>query len=554
MMVAVMMRREFLEQWRNLSDEERHKFKKMAKEEHGKRKALAPRKPKKRKMQNRISLNSIVEIVQKFSEAQRAAVIEIGLGDLVEVEKSDGFLEVCKDLGVKKGEVKLKDLKDYLQKAKDADEVIPYVRHVPLMVGLGDTKIKGILHQFDEIGGYDNSGVVVHFRSEERRKVDVKTSGNECSVSHDSNGDVGGTNLTLEIVVGLLLCQNMLLERQLAYQIASQMASQVGSQMPGQLHQPAQQADPKMPSQVGSQMPPQLHQPGQQVDLNLVDPNGELHTHLMGAETSTPNLFEAHEDIVEKLKGDQYISSLSSNISYEMPFETSTPNPFETPSVVDKPKGDNHMRSSSSDQCNMGQKTQKRKIQQDIDEVVVSPSPLSGFKLRFGLSRDYKFGSGAIDKFGKRQILGYPKLAEDDLMKMCDSYFGETNFTADIRHCSLIYIPTNDRGSHWLCIKISGLHKVLQLQYGDDYQLDVSKFNIANVERQPLQDNTNCYDCGLFVIKFMQGVEYPSGVHVMDDVERPRLLLDLFFDTNNVAIARVMKEFTEWKFAKGWLS
>ncbi|KAG5553087.1 hypothetical protein RHGRI_011076 [Rhododendron griersonianum] len=68
-------------------------------------------------------------------------------------------------------------------------------------------------------------------------------------------------------------------------------------------------------------MPPQLHQPGQQVDLNLVDPNGELHTHLMGAETSTPNLFETHEDIVEKLKGDQYISSLSSNISYEMPFE-----------------------------------------------------------------------------------------------------------------------------------------------------------------------------------------------------------------------------------------
>ncbi|KAG5548661.1 hypothetical protein RHGRI_014118 [Rhododendron griersonianum] len=91
--------------------------------------------------------------------------------------------------------------------------------------------------------------------------------------------------------------------------------------MPGQLHQPAQQADLKMPSEVGSQMPRQLHQSGEQVDLNLVDPNGELHTHLMGAETSTPNLFETHEDIVGKLKGDKYISSLSSNISYQMPFE-----------------------------------------------------------------------------------------------------------------------------------------------------------------------------------------------------------------------------------------
>lgn len=41
-------------------------------------------------------------------------------------------------------------------------------------------------------------------------------------------------------------------------------------------------------------------------------------------------------------------------------------------------------------------------------------------------------------QYWQRQILGYPKLAEDDLMKMCDSYFGETNFTADIRHCSWV--------------------------------------------------------------------------------------------------------------------
>ncbi|KAF7150337.1 hypothetical protein RHSIM_Rhsim02G0127200 [Rhododendron simsii] len=446
--VHLKMRREFLEQWENLSDEERHRFQKMAKEEHGKRKALVLRKPKKLKC--KFLNHRLCEcLVRYFDPATCSLTVHgrtlrlieshvhdcLGInaqGDLVEVEKLDGFLEVCKDLGVKKGEVKLKDLIDYLQKAKDADDVfkrkfafyivgaflcpttkatvnesfiqkvtdvkamgnvnwaklilnflrkgindqcfyghlqpngclfllvvfyldhvspipqvIPYVRHVPLMAGLGDADIKGILHRLDEIGGYDNPGVVVHFRSEEGRKVDVKTSGNE---------------------YGMVTC--------------------------------------------------------------------------------TRHYFPVKDTLLPAL------------------------------SCVAK---------AMDTGC------------------------------------DYKFGSGAIDKFGKRQILGYPKLAKDNLMKMCDSYFGETNFTADIRHCSWIYIPTNDRGSHWFCIKVDmktrityifdskpgsrfnsfgkqlirivmlGLHKVLRLQYGDDYQQDVTKFNIANIESQPLQDDIDCH-------------------------------------------------------------
>ncbi|KAI8555460.1 hypothetical protein RHMOL_Rhmol05G0174800 [Rhododendron molle] len=120
-----------------------------------------------------------------------------------------------------------------------------------------------------------------------------------------------------------------------------------------------------------------------------------------------------------------------------------------------------------------------------------------------------------------RQILSNPNLNDSNLIKLCDSYFGHANFTADLSSCSMIYIPTNDRGNHWFCIKVDlgiqmayifdskpatrsnlfrkrltkkvmeVLHRALRLHYGDLYKADVSKFNIANVERQPLQHDTD---------------------------------------------------------------
>ncbi|KAI8561141.1 hypothetical protein RHMOL_Rhmol04G0314500 [Rhododendron molle] len=176
-----------------------------------------------------------------------------------------------------------------------------------------------------------------------------------------------------------------------------------------------------------------------------------------------------------------------------------------------------------------------------------------------------------------RHILDNPNMSECDVKKLCDGYFGDANFTSDIRSCSMIYIPTNDRGTHWFCIKVDigirmayifdskpasrsniarkkliravleGLHRALVCQYGDLYQVDVTKFNIATVQRQPLQDDTDGYDCGLFVIKFMQGFNYPSGVHRMDDTERPRLLMELCGDENNRDALEVMTKFEAWK-------
>ncbi|KAH7844161.1 hypothetical protein Vadar_024985 [Vaccinium darrowii] len=79
---------------------------------------------------------------------------------------------------------------------------------------------------------------------------------------------------------------------------------------------------------------------------------------------------------------------------------------------------------------------------------------------------------------------------------------------------------------------------MMQVQFGDLYQQDFSKFKVVSWER---------YDCGLFVIKFMQGVDYPPGVHLMDDNERPRLLMDLVHDVNNRAKSFVLNQFDEWK-------
>ncbi|KAI8560538.1 hypothetical protein RHMOL_Rhmol04G0264700 [Rhododendron molle] len=205
------------------------------------------------------------------------------------------------------------------------------------------------------------------------------------------------------------------------------------------------------------------------------------------------------------------------------------------------------------------------------------------FRGVYGKMKSLKF-AGAMQELNpqsKRQILSNPNLNDSDLMKLCDSYFRDANFTADLSSCSMIYIRTNDRGNHWFCIKVDlgiqmayifyskpatrsnlfrkrltkkvmeVLHRALRLQYGDLYKIDVNKFNIANVERQPLQHETDGYDCGLFVIKFMQGFNYPSGVHRMDDSERPRLLMGLLVDPNNRERDTVVKKFDDWKAKKG---
>ncbi|KAI8572671.1 hypothetical protein RHMOL_Rhmol01G0217600 [Rhododendron molle] len=176
-----LLKRDVGEQWKNLSNEHRQKYKnlaELAKEELAKHKAVLPPKPKKKKIQNRISLKSIVRIVQKLSADQRRAVQLIGLGGILElrcttlnhplcnwlVQKFDPisrslivhgqtflltdshvheclginaqdnlieldgntsveFSQVYKNLGMKNGVVQLKELREYLEKTEEVDDV-----------------------------------------------------------------------------------------------------------------------------------------------------------------------------------------------------------------------------------------------------------------------------------------------------------------------------------------------------------------------------------------------------------------------------------------------
>ncbi|KAI8542374.1 hypothetical protein RHMOL_Rhmol08G0133800 [Rhododendron molle] len=237
----------------------------------------------------------------------------------------------------------------------------------------------------------------------------------------------------------------------------------------------------------------------------------------------------------------------------------------------------------------------KRRIQVDVDEDVCSPSPVKGFRSLGGLSRGRKRKLEIDNPI--LYVGGYdnmevhyepPRLRQADQVKK--SHFQYSPFTKDgvkkrkkrnppkkqsknenfdkldvnvptilnlvavqMTNAETLHYPDKSHLMSYLPVTVSleGLHRKLVFQYGDLYQVDVTKFNIANVHRQPLQHDTDEYDCGLFVIKFMQGFNYPSGVHRMDDTERPRLLLELCGDENNRDALEVMKKFKAWKGERG---
>ncbi|GMP65008.1 hypothetical protein CsSME_00025991 [Camellia sinensis var. sinensis] len=58
--------------------------------------------------------------------------------------------------------------------------------------------------------------------------------------------------------------------------------------------------------------------------------------------------------------------------------------------------------------------------------------------------------------------------------------------------------------------QLQSLYKLLQYAHGEDYVQDVSSFTFQWLEDMPRQHNS--HDCGLFVIKYMQGKPLPSGV------------------------------------------
>ncbi|KAF7127164.1 hypothetical protein RHSIM_Rhsim11G0015600 [Rhododendron simsii] len=750
------IKRDIGQQWKNLSHEDRQKYKhlaKLAKKELAKQKALLPPIPKKRKLQNRISLKSIVGIVQKLSTGQRLAVELIGLGGILElrctvlnhplciwlvknfdpktrsltvhgrtflltaihvhdclginaqgkfidleVNMSDEFSQLCENIGMTKGVVQLKELREYLEETEEVGDVfkrkfvlyilgcflcpatksgvsrsfingvsdvvamgnqnwanltleflckgiqeqrdkhlvqpngclfllvvfyfdrvspsptvMPYVRKFPSLVHWGDIEITNILHEFDKIGGYDSQGVVVHFTLDEWTKVDEKTSGNEAGVFQISSRDAVSTNPTQA--------------SHLAYEMLSKLQEQ-------------------------EQPPPQM---AQEMDLNqsviVEQESSPLFTGVHTYQTSTPNELKTPDSALNKSKAiydmptscfDQYNMGIDSrNERIEMNMDEHV----VSPSLVSGFK--------SCEDSSRGTDTRKRKIQHDIAEVVGSPSPVSSFKSHAGLSRGRKkklaFGKPVLsfcvndnvevndeprrlrqcaelkksqfhrspstkDGLKKRnppknknqsktqstiiadqhetvdnidinvptfrglyvvgvmqelnpqskiinlvavqmtneersnhpdkrhfmwylpvmrQILANPNLNDCDLKKLCDSYFGDANFIADLSSCSMIYIPTNDRGNHWFCIKVD-----LGIQMA--YIFDSKPATRSNMFRKRLTKKVVWHT-----------LHRPCfTVLLVDDTERPRLLMDLIVDPNNREANKVVKKFDEWKTEK----
>ncbi|KAI7986198.1 hypothetical protein LOK49_LG14G01303 [Camellia lanceoleosa] len=57
----------------------------------------------------------------------------------------------------------------------------------------------------------------------------------------------------------------------------------------------------------------------------------------------------------------------------------------------------------------------------------------------------------------------------------------------------------------------------------------------------------NNYDCGMFVMKYMQGVVMPTGVHKFDKSERFRLLVEVVNDSSNRIYIEVMNRLEQYK-------
>ncbi|CAL5360839.1 unnamed protein product [Camellia sinensis] len=93
-----MRRKELKERWKALPSEEKKRFEEMAKvsaEEHAK---VVPRasKSEKTRKQVRISLKSIIDLVNRFNEAQKQTTIEIGFGGLLGMKCTRIDHDFCK--------------------------------------------------------------------------------------------------------------------------------------------------------------------------------------------------------------------------------------------------------------------------------------------------------------------------------------------------------------------------------------------------------------------------------------------------------------------------
>ncbi|KAI8570059.1 hypothetical protein RHMOL_Rhmol01G0003500 [Rhododendron molle] len=490
----------------------------------------------------------------------------------------------------------------YFDRVSPSPKVMFYVRKFPTLVNWGDIEIKNILHEFDKIGGYDSEGVVVNFTLDEGTKVDENTSGNEAGVSQILPGDVSVMTSTLITIASLLLHQNMILGKHFGSGMLSDLEAQTAQEMdlkhghegPSshlltqltglhtcqtssvkefETHDPmvnqakGVEANPTQARHLALEMlskPQQQEQPppqmAQQMDRNqsviLQVESSPLFTGVHTCETSTPN----------ELKTPDYALNKSKAV-YDMP--TSCFDQYNTGIEMDMDEDEDVVSPSpvsglkSLAGSSRGIDTRKRKIQQDVDEVVGSPSPVSAFKSQAGLSRGRK----------KQLAFGKPVMSFCDeprrlreRAKLKKSQFQRSPFTKDgLKKRNL---PKNKNQPKTQSNNIADQHQIVEnidinvptfrgvygkmksLKFADAMQElnPQSKRQILNNPNLNDSDLTKLCDSYFGDANFTADL---SSCSMMDDTERPRLLMGLLVDPNNRERDTVVKKFDDWKAKKG---
>ncbi|KAF7150145.1 hypothetical protein RHSIM_Rhsim02G0161600 [Rhododendron simsii] len=450
-------------QWKSQSNEERQKYKYLAeaaKEELVKQKELFPEEPKKVKVKQRnavhaIGLGGILQLrckfmnhelcnwlVGKFDPACCSLTVHRRTFVLTEAHVEECFcinaqctvidlegntldacVEVGKNVGLTNRVVQLKDLREYLDKTEEFDDV--FKRKIALYIlgcflcpntkagvtrslinavsddaemtnqnwvkltlqFLCDDEIKRVLHQFDKIGGDDREGVVVvHFTQV------GEPSGNMSGVSQISTADVQTMTSTFVNVAGFLLRQNMIMAKLLRFEIQSNPQAKTEKEM----------------------------------DVSHVKLFGHalaLMKGLQSCQRSPPILFETPDLVMNESNSLSTNPSFRRDIGFEMPLRSKLEGEMAQQIDVEPV----HPSARSSPQ---------KRIQVDMDEDVCSPSPVKGFRSIAGLSRGRKKklqnGNPVLSVGGYDNVEVHyapPRLRQPDQLKK--SHFHCSPFTED---------------------------------------------------------------------------------------------------------------------------
>ncbi|KAF7154070.1 hypothetical protein RHSIM_Rhsim01G0153500 [Rhododendron simsii] len=524
------MKRDIGAQWKSLSNEERQKYKYLAeaaKEELVKQKELFSKELKKvkRKLQNRISLRSIVRIVKKLNAEQRNAVHAIGLGGILQLRCKFMNHELCNWL-VGKFDPICRSLtvhgRTFVLTEAHVEECLGINAQSTVIDLEGNTDVA-------EMANQNWAKLTLQFLckgvQDQRDKDHVQSSGCLFLLVVFYLERVSPTlKPSIRKFPSLVVWGDVEIKK-----VLHQFDKIGGYDREGVVVHFTQVGEPSGNMSGVSQISTADVQTMTSTFVNVAGfllRQNMIMAKLLGYQSSPPIVFETPDLAMNESNGLSTNPSLHRDIGFEMPSRSQL----------------------------------EGEMAQQIDVEPVHPSARSspqGFTSLAGLSRGRKRklqnGNPVLSIRGYDNVEVHyepPRLRQLDQLKK--SHFHRSPFTEDVP-----WTVSSKKALHFL-----GVHPLnpQTLPYTEEMADDARKPTyepLTDLEKLftefifDIRDPSNGYDCGLFVIKFMQGFNYPSGVRRMDDTERPRLLMELCGDENNQDALEVMTKFEAWKAERG---